>query len=91
MKQDTCGLGYEGGFLERLGEGTYLPHVLEHVILNIQNILGFSVKYGKTRLLNEPSEYYSIYEFENEICALECGKVAIFIISNLLHFCRHFF
>ena len=81
LKKDTCGTGYEGGFLDRLREGTYLGHVLEHVILSIQNTLGFDVKYGKTRLLTEPSVYYLICQYENEICALECGKVALFILN----------
>lgn len=84
LKKDTCGTGYEGGFLERLREGTYLAHVLEHVILNLQNSIGFRVKYGKTRLQEEPSVYYLIYEFENEICALECGKVALFILNRFI-------
>lgn len=84
LAQDTCGTGYAGGFLERLREGTYLGHVLEHVILNIQNTLGFDVKYGKTRLLTEPSVYYLICQFENEVCALECGKVALFVLNCFL-------
>lgn len=84
LKKDTCGLGYEGGFLQRLTEGTYLAHVLEHVILNIQNTLGYKVKYGKTRMINESSKYHVIYEYENEIFALECGKVAIFIMNHFI-------
>lgn len=84
LEKDTCGLGYEGGFLERLLEGTYLAHVLEHVILYIQNALDFKVKYGKTRQIEESSQYDLIYEFENEICALECGKVALFILNSFL-------
>ena len=31
LKTNCCSLGYTGGFLERLNEGTYLGHVLEHV------------------------------------------------------------
>lgn len=80
----TCGLGYEGGFLERLQEGTYLGHVLEHVILDIQNTLGFDVKYGKTRLLHEPSTYYIVCEYENEICALEIGKIALYLLNQII-------
>lgn len=85
LKTNCCSLGYEGGFLERLNEGTYLAHVLEHVILEMQFMLGYEVKYGKTRLLREPSVYYLAYEFQNEICALECGKAAVFILNCFLH------
>ena len=85
LKNNTCGLGYAGGFLQRLEEGTYLAHVLEHVILDLQNTLGFDVKYGKTRFFKEPSQYFLVYEFENEICALECSKAAVFILNCFLN------
>lgn len=81
LKKNTCGLGYEGGFLKRLYEGTYLAHVLEHVILDMQNTLGYDVKYGKTRLYKSPSIYYTVFEYDNEVCALECSKAAVFILN----------
>ncbi len=84
LKYNCCSLGYEGGFLERLNEGTYLAHVLEHVILDIQNTLGYDVKYGKTRIFKEPSLYHVIFQQENEMCALECCKVAVFVLNYFL-------
>lgn len=84
LKVHTCGLGYPGGFLERLQDGTYLGHVLEHCILDLENSLGFDVKYGKTRLHKEPSTYYLVFEYVNEVCALECSKVAVFILNCFL-------
>jgi cyanophycin synthetase len=81
LKTNCCGLGYEGGFLERLREGTYLAHVLEHVILEMQYMLGYDTRYGKTRVVKEPSLYYLVYEYENEVCGLECGKAAVFILN----------
>jgi cyanophycin synthetase len=85
LSKHTCGLGYEGGFLERLEEGTYLAHVLEHVILDIQNTLGFDVKHGKTRLQQDPSTYYIVCEYENEICALEIGKIALYLLNQIIN------
>lgn len=84
LKTNCCSLGYEGGFLERLSEGTYLAHVLEHTILEMQYMLGYPVSYGKTRTLVAPSVYYLVYEFANEVCGLECGKAAVFIFNYLL-------
>lgn len=84
LKTNCCGLGYEGGFLEKLRSGTYMAHVLEHVILEMQYMLGYDVRYGKTRLLEEPSTYYLVYEYQNEVCGLECGKAAIFILNCFL-------
>lgn len=85
LKTNYCSLGYEGGFLKRLEEGTYLAHVLEHVILEMQAMLGYDVRYGKTRILQEPSVYYLAYEYQNEVCGLECGKAAVFILNCFLN------
>jgi len=84
LKTNCCSLGYEGGFLDRLNEGTYLAHVLEHVILEMQSMMGCDVRYGKTRTVKAPSQYYLVYEFENEVCGLECGKAAVVILNFLL-------
>lgn len=84
LKTNFCSLGYEGGFMDRLREGTYMAHVLEHVILEMQYMLGFDVRYGKTRTIEEPSLYYLVYEYENEVCGQECGKTAVFILNTLL-------
>lgn len=84
LKTNCCGLGYEGGFLERLQTGTYMAHVLEHVILEMQFMLGYNVCYGKTRKLKDPSTYYLIYEYTNEVCGLECAKAAVFILNYFI-------
>lgn len=84
LKTNYCGLGFEGGFLEKLNNGTYLAHVLEHVILEMQYMLGYDVRYGKTRVLEDPTKYYSVYEYKNEVCGLECGKAAVFILNRFI-------
>ena len=47
-------------------------------------MLGYEVSYGKTRTIKEPSLYYLVYEFQNEVCGLECGKASVFILNYLL-------
>lgn len=85
LKTNCCGVGYEGGFLDRLNEGTYMAHVLEHVVLEMQYMAGYDVRYGKTREIDgDTSRYYLVYEFENEVCGLECGKAAVFILNCML-------
>lgn len=85
LKSHCCGLGYSGGFLDRLNSGTYIAHVLEHLILEMQAEIGYDVRYGKTRVLDNPSEYYLVYEYQNEVCGLECGKTAVFILNYFLN------
>lgn len=84
LRTNCCSLGYPGGFLERLESGTYLAHVLEHVILEMQSMVGYDVCYGKTRTLAEPSLYYLVYEYRNEVCGVECGKSGVVLLNHLL-------
>lgn len=84
LLRHSCSKGYEGGFAERLQEGTYIGHVTEHLILELQNLAGFSATYGKTRVLQEPCLYNIIYEYENEHCAFECGRAAVEAINRLI-------
>ena len=59
--------------------------MLEHLILEMQAEIGYDVRYGKTRVLDNPSEYYLVYEYQNEVCGLECGKTAVFILNYFLN------
>ena len=59
-----CGIGEHGGFVKRLKEGTYFAHVVEHVVLELQAMLGYKVFFGKTRLKKSPSLYTMIIEYE---------------------------
>ncbi len=44
-----CSRRHPGGFVERLHEGTFLGHVVEHVALELLTVAGEEVFYGKTR------------------------------------------
>lgn len=83
LKTHFCSLGYEGGFLERLNEGTYLAHVTEHLVLELEALAGYDVAFGRTRLLKGPSLYYIVLEYINEKCAIECLITGINIINEL--------
>lgn len=62
LREHTCALGCEGGFVTRLQEGTYFGHILEHVILELQNSLGLQSRYGKTRVTDQPAVYEVVFE-----------------------------
>lgn len=84
LNEHYCSLGYKGGFTERLKEGTYIGHVTEHLILELQSMIGHNVIYGKTRLMSEPSLYYVVYEYIDERCGKECAKAAVDIVLSLV-------
>ena len=44
-----CGVGERGGFIQRLTEGTWAGHVLEHVVIELLNLAGMPTGFGQTR------------------------------------------
>lgn len=83
LHQHYCSRGRPGGFVERLREGTLFGHVVEHVALELQNMLGYPVIHGKTiGLVN------SVYEIVVEAEVMEIGKevirLAVQIVSALV-------
>jgi cyanophycin synthetase len=76
MIEHRCGLGYRGGFFERLRTGTYMGHILEHVTLELQSLAGSDVGYGKARETAEEGVYKVVIEYEEEAfgrAALDVG------------------
>jgi len=55
--EHQCSRGRPGGFVDRLNEGTYLAHIFEHTILELQSLAGYDVKFGKARSSGEPGIY----------------------------------
>lgn len=62
LAEHHCSLGKPGGFVHRLYEGTFLGHVLEHVALELQNLAGLAVVYGKTREMRGTGLYRVLVE-----------------------------
>lgn len=82
----TCSRGKEGGFLERLAEGTLPGHVLEHVAIELLNLAGENIRYGKTRLMDEEKQQYEvIYQYECKETAIEAFYFAQEILVKLLY------
>src|SRR4051812_10545512 len=59
-----------GGFIIRLKRGTYCAHIVEHVALELQTMIGHDVGYGRTRGGDGAGEYTLIFEHLNEAVGL---------------------
>lgn len=80
-----CGVGYEGGFLERLRDGTWAGHILEHIVLELQNMAGMKTGFGKTRSTGQRGVYKMAFRTRDEIvgrAALEAGHRLIMAAIN---------
>lgn len=82
--EHKCVRGHRGGFVERLNEGTYLAHVLEHVCLELQNLLGYNVAFGKARQVSGENTIYSvIYEYRSKTVGCEVIYAALNLMNEI--------
>ncbi|HEV2591570.1 MAG TPA: hypothetical protein VGU02_06725, partial [Gaiellaceae bacterium] len=66
LGEHPCTRGHTGGFLERLREGTHIPHVLEHVALELQTLAGCSVSFGRVVQSGDEGVWWVMVEYEEE-------------------------
>ncbi|WP_350343725.1 cyanophycin synthetase [Proteinivorax tanatarense] len=79
-----CGIAEVNGFGIRLEEGTYFGHIIEHIAIELQNLIGYEVNYGKTRLFKKPSQYHVIAECKNTNVGRESLKIAVEMTQTML-------
>lgn len=80
-----CSEGVPGGFIYRLREGTWMGHIVEHVSLELQCLVGTPVGYGKCRSAGQPGLYNVIYSYVEEKLGLQAGKMAIRLVEHLAY------
>jgi cyanophycin synthetase len=81
-----CSYREPGGFIRRMkeDEGTWLGHVFEHVAIELQNIAGEDVSFGKTRSVDgQPGVYTVVYEYAQRDEGIEAGELAIRLLCSL--------
>ena len=86
LAEHGCSYREPGGFIRRLreDEGTWLGHVLEHCAIEVQNVAGTDVTFGRTRGTGEPGHYNMVYEYRQRDVGLDAGKLAMRLLMHLL-------
>ena len=64
--EHECSPGVRGGFLQRLQEGTWAAHILEHVCLELQNMAGMRTGFGKARQTSQTGIYKVAFRTRQE-------------------------
>lgn len=85
LQEHKCGLGYPGGFVERLRTGTYLGHIAEHVTLELQNLMGFKVAFGRARSTSERGVYTVVIAYKEEEPARAAFETALRLTLAAMH------
>lgn len=81
LHSHRCSEKFEGGFLKRVKEGTWLGHVIEHVALELQTLAGSFCGFGRTRSAEKAGIYYVVFAYDNEYAGKYAGKAAVELVS----------
>lgn len=80
LVEHECSPGVRGGFLQRLQEGTWAAHILEHVTLELQNLAGMRTGFGKARSTAQRGVYKVVFRTRQE----QVGRAALHAGRDLL-------
>jgi cyanophycin synthetase len=87
LHEHGCSYKEPGGFVRRLreDEGTWLGHVMEHVAIELQNVAGSPVTYGRTRSIEgQPGFYNMVFQYKDEAVGREASVLALKLLLSLL-------
>ncbi len=79
-----CSPGCRGGFLSRVKEGTYMGHTIEHVALELQELAGMSVGFGRTRETSTPGTYQIVFEYMDEQAGRYAARAAVRLCRSIV-------
>ncbi len=86
LQEHGCSYGVDGGFLRRLreDEGTWFGHIWEHVAIELQNLAGSPVTFGRTRGTGEQACYNVVYQYKQRDVGIEAGRLGMRLLTQLM-------
>lgn len=84
MYSHRCSVGEPGGFFQRMEEGTWMGHVIEHIALEIQTLAGMDTGFGRTRGYGEKGVYNVVFSYMEENVGRYAAQAAVDICKALI-------
>jgi cyanophycin synthetase len=84
LHEHPCSRGEQGGFVARLHEGTHLPHILEHVALELQTLAGCDVSFGRVVQSGDAGVWWVIAAYEEEDVGIAAMRRAVDVVRAAL-------
>src|SRR3954462_6921872 len=84
LRDHHCARGRPGGFVERLHEGTYFGHTVEHVAIELSQLAGIGVNRGKTVEAEAPGQYRIFVLFRAEQAMKHLLHTAVKFVNALV-------
>jgi len=84
MYSHRCSVGTPGGFFQRVEEGTWMGHVIEHIALEIQTLAGMDTGFGRTRGYGEEGVYNVVFNYMERAAGIYAAKASVRIAEALI-------
>lgn len=84
MYEHRCSVGEPGGFFQRVEEGTWMGHIIEHIALEIQTLAGMDVGFGRTRGFGEHGVYSVVFAYMEESVGRYAAEASVRICEALI-------
>jgi len=84
LVEHLCSPGCRGGFLMRVREGTMMGHIVEHVALELQELAGMPVGFGRTRETSTPGVYQVVFEYLEDQVGRYAGRAAVRLCQSII-------
>jgi cyanophycin synthetase len=84
LYEHRCSEGVPGGFFQRLDEGTWMGHVIEHIALELQTLAGMETGFGRTRESDKEGIYHVVFSYHEAKAGIYTAKAAVDIAQALI-------
>ena len=84
MYEHRCSVGTPGGFFQRVDEGTWMGHIIEHIALEVQTLAGMDTGFGRTRGYGEKGVYNVVFSYMEEKVGRYAAKMSVDICEALI-------
>ncbi len=87
LHEHGCSYKEPGGFVRRLreGDGTWMGHIMEHVAIELQNVAGSAVTFGRTRSVEGREGVYNmVFQYKDRAVGLAASELALELLQSLL-------
>ncbi len=84
MYEHRCSVGELGGFFQRVEEGTWMGHVIEHIALEIQTLADMDTGFGRTRGYGEKGVYNVVFSYMEENVGRYAANAAVDICKAII-------
>lgn len=85
LEEHRCAEGKRGGLMRSVRAGSPLPHVVEHLAIELQYLAYMDTTYCASFPTREPGVHQVVFEYWVEEAGIFAGEEAVRILADLIH------